>query len=98
MDIYEYEMDFNKAADICNIIVRITGRPLYHGDTHYSYDEVFVQMEHNSALIEEIISVGSFPGNYEACAAVSNMDANSAGTRWDFAVSIIENSFFLLTE
>ncbi len=39
MDIYEYEMDFCKAADICRIITRITGRELYHGDTQYNYDQ-----------------------------------------------------------
>lgn len=98
MDIYEYEMDFCKAADICRIITRITGRELYHGDTQYNYDEVFVQMERDVALIEEIINVGSFPGDYEACAAGSGMNAATAETRWDFAVSIIENTFFLMTE
>ena len=98
MDIYEYEVDFEKAADICNIIMRITGKPLYHGDTHYNYDAVFEQMEQDAALIEEIVSIGSFPGDYEECAEASGMDAGAADTLWDFAVTIIENSFLMMTE
>ena len=78
--------------------MRITGRPLYHGDTDYDYDEVFVQMQQNAALIDEIITAGSFEGDYEACAAGSGMDAADDETRWDFAVTIIEDAFILMTE
>ncbi len=98
MDIYEYEVDFDKAMDVCGIIQRITGREIRHGDTHYDYDEVFTQMEQDSALMNEIIAAGSEKGDYEACAEGSGMDPDASDTRWDFAVTIIEYSFILATE
>ncbi len=98
MDIYEYEVDFEKAFDICNIIERITGREIHHGETHYNYDEVFEQMKVNAELVDEIIATGSEDGEYEACAAGSNMDPDDPNTRWDFAVTIVECSFLFATE
>ncbi len=50
MDIYGYEVEFEKAFHICNIIERITGRTIYHGDTHYNYNRVFEQMKADAKI------------------------------------------------
>ena len=35
------ETNYTKALSVCNIMVRITGRTLHHGETDYDYSRVF---------------------------------------------------------
>lgn len=89
------ESRYNKALGVCRIVMRITGREMYHGETDYEFSEVLECM--NEKLVEEIISTGSSEDEYASFVAENGMLVDDYETRWEFALEILETSFLTMT-